>query len=189
MSEEWRPVVGFEGSYEVSNCGRVRSVTRFEVYQRRDQYSGRIISVKRRHAGTVLKPATTADGRRCVVLGRGNTKLIHALVLAAFVGPRPEGADTCHNDGDPSNNHISNLRWDSRSANIADSMRHGTIPLGQKKWNAKLRDQDIPNIRNLFGKVSYSEIARRYGVSDATIRQIKNGRTWTHIREDHDHAR
>lgn len=50
---------------------------------------------------------------------------IHSLVLEAFVGPRPDGMEGCHNDGDPANNHLANLRWDTRAANNQDTLRHG----------------------------------------------------------------
>ena len=59
---------------------------------------------------------------------RKHTKLIHRLVLAAFVGPCPPGLVCCHNDGDPTNNHVDNLRWDTYAANEADKVRHGTRP-------------------------------------------------------------
>lgn len=126
MSEEWRAVVGFEGSYEVSNHGRVRSLDRAIPYQKIDQYSGRLIAVTKHMKGKVLRPGTMKSGHQFIVLGRGNGFCVHALVLTAFKGPCPEGMECCHGDGDPANNHIDNLRWDTRLANVHDMMRHGT---------------------------------------------------------------
>ena len=49
----------------------------------------------------------------------------HRLVALAWIGPQPEGMEVCHDDGDPTNNHVSNLRWDTHQANASDMVRHG----------------------------------------------------------------
>jgi len=126
MIEQWRAVVGFEGSYEVSNIGRVRSLDRAIVYQKVDQYSGRTITVTKHMKGKMLRPGTTKSGHQFVMLGRGNGFLVHVLVLTAFVGPCPEGLECCHGDGKPAHNAVGNLRWDTRLANVHDMIRHGT---------------------------------------------------------------
>ena len=115
QAEEWRPVAGYEGYYEVSNLGRIRSLAR----------NGR---------PTMVKKLTIKNkfGHRVVTLCVGGEKTIKnvgPLVLTAFVGPRPEGLVTCHNDGDPANNRVSNLRWDTQSNNLFDAVAHGTHPL------------------------------------------------------------
>lgn len=124
--EEWRPVVGHSG-YEVSNLGNVRSVDRIVVrYQR-----GRRVEQPRR--GQSITPvANVKSGHLFVRLGRAAHCTVHALVLEAFVGPRPSGLEGCHNNGDPSDNNVSNLRWDSRSSNLRDAVRHGTHPMSSK---------------------------------------------------------
>lgn len=118
--EEWRPVVGYEGSYEVSDQGRVRSLDRIVV---RYQYGKRTEQPVR---GRMLSPGETSFGHEYVNLGRGNKRYVHRLVLEAFVGPPAAGTECCHNDGNPKNNLVSNLRWGTRSANIQDAVRHGT---------------------------------------------------------------
>lgn len=75
MQEVWKPVVGYENSYEVSDLGRVRSIDRICPYQRRDQYSGRILSIARVRKGVLLRPGVSESGHLIVVLGRGNTRL------------------------------------------------------------------------------------------------------------------
>lgn len=105
MTENWRPVRGYEGSYEVSDLGRVRSVR------------------------VVLKPMRVPKGHLQVALYKSADRTfykVHCLVLSAFVGPRPEGMEGCHNNGDPQDNRLSNLRWDTRSGNQRDSVEHGT---------------------------------------------------------------
>lgn len=123
--ERWMPVPNHP-DYEVSDYGRVRSVDRMKVYTRRDQYSGDMLSISRRHRGKILQPGTVKSGHQLVVLTRGNPCFVHALVLTAFVGPAPEGTECCHWDDDPANNHLTNLRWGTRADNMADYERnHG----------------------------------------------------------------
>jgi hypothetical protein len=74
----------------------------------------------------MLRPGPSNYGHLSVVLGRRNTRMVHTLVLEAFVGPRPPGKEACHGNGQPGDNRLSNLRWGTRSENIADAVRHGT---------------------------------------------------------------
>lgn len=181
VDEGWLPIPGYEGAYEVSNLGNVRSLSRVEVYERVDQYSGRVLTVKRSHKGKALRPGRSRCGHVSVSLGRNNSILVHVLVLETFAGKRPEGMECLHRDGRPDNNRLENLRWGTRSENLHDAVRHGAKPVGEDAYQAKLRNSDIPVIRSLFGRISYCEIGRRYGVSDAAIRQIKDGKSWKHI--------
>lgn len=119
MTETWRPIPGWEGFYEVSDLGRVKSCAR--------SVPGRpgVLIVKRER---LLKPMTTRIGHRTVALCRDNrrtTRGVHRLVLLAFVGPAPDGTECCHNDGDPANNVLSNLRWDTHQSNMVDKVIHG----------------------------------------------------------------
>lgn len=116
---EWRAVIGYEGIYEVSSGGGVRSLTR----QSRNQWSEFTLQ------GRVLSPAINSQGRPTVCLranGAAKTWLVHRLVAMAFLGPCPPGYVVCHNNGNPLDNRLENLRWDSRSANAYDSIEHGT---------------------------------------------------------------
>ncbi len=114
-TETWRSIPGWEGLYEVSNLGRVRSVDRTVVTglgPRR--YKGRL---RRVYTGDDLRPRVTFRGAY-------NYKVC-ALVLKAFVGPRPHGMEACHNNGDSTDNRLENLRWDTPSANNYDLVLHG----------------------------------------------------------------
>lgn len=183
MSEEaWRPVVGFEGEYEVSNFGRVRSLTRVHTYQRIDQYSGNVIEVSRTRKGVELRPGRMKSGHLSVALGRGNSRCVHVLVLEAFVGPRPAGMEGLHGDDEPSNNRLYNLRWGTRSENLHDAISNGKAPIGSKKWNAKLTEDQVRKIKEQHAFLSSEAVARMYGVSGASIRQIRDGRAWAHVR-------
>jgi NUMOD4 motif-containing protein len=120
VTERWLPVVGWVSWYEVSDWGQVRSVDRLVYYK-----NGQIRSYK----GKRLKPDIDPTGRRRVPLWRknkGHTRLVHQLVLEAFIGPRPLNMNGCHNNGDHADDRLINLRWDSQSENIYDEVRHGT---------------------------------------------------------------
>ena len=115
VPEEWRPVVGHEGQYEVSSHGRVKSLERMVPSS-----FGR----DRKVPSKILKCSPDDFGRpRAVLTGQVGHK-VHHLVMEAFVGPLPEGMEVCHNDGDPANNRVENLRFDTRSENALDAVGH-----------------------------------------------------------------
>ena len=120
MNEEWRPVVGWEDLYEVSDQGRVRSSDR-TVHCK----NGRT----RRYKGRLLKPQKSGGGYLQVALCRGDKprrSYIHRLVLAAFAGPCPDGMETRHLNGNPADNRLANLQYGTRSENNLDRVKHGT---------------------------------------------------------------
>ena len=110
MTETWRTIPGVDDRYEVSDLGNVRS------------YALRGRTDRRADAPRLLRPIVDGGKYLCVGIDDRLWK-IHALVLTAFVGPRPPGAHACHTDGDKHNNRLSNLRWDSPEANERDK-RH-----------------------------------------------------------------
>lgn len=124
-NERWRPAVGFEGFYEVSDHGRVRSVDRYIPRPPSRRHPGGWL---RFYPGQLIVGGATSTGHWQVVLSgpRGKEqRLIHRLVLEAFVGPCPERQEGTHRDDVPSNNHLSNLRWATRSQNVLDAYRNG----------------------------------------------------------------
>ncbi|UCR74409.1 HNH endonuclease [Mycobacterium phage Ritam007] len=132
MVEAWLPVVGYEGLYEVSDGGRVRSL------DRQIECDGR---GRRYMRGRVLSQSVMPNGYLKVGLPGGNA-LVHRLVLTAFVGACPDGMEGCHNDGDRSNNRLDNLRWDSRTENNHDAVRHRTNWQSKKTTCPKGHDYD-----------------------------------------------
>ena len=139
QNEIWKPVPGTHGYYEASNLGRVRSVDRVEVHKNGRTYhrKGRILSQHLIRNG--YYQTTTR------VNGKPFERMVHRLVLAAFTGEFPEGMQVCHNNGNPQDNRIENLRWGTISDNTNDRVRHGThnqrsktcCPQGHplKPWN------------------------------------------------------
>ena len=122
FTERWRPVVGWENFYEVSNEGRVRSCHRWIPGVNRDG-TARISRFKSR----VLKGTKDRDGYLKVNLRNGlggvKTRMIHCLVAEAFLGTRPKGQVICHFPDSSWNNSASNLRYDTYSENERDKRR------------------------------------------------------------------
>jgi hypothetical protein len=103
--------------------------------------------------------------------------------LEAFIGPRPEGMEARHLDGCKTNNKLENLCWGTREDNEADNVKHGAIHMGSKICQSKLKESDIPVIRELLASgIPKAEIGRRYNVKSFPIYQIACGKTWRHVR-------
>ncbi len=170
MQEVWQPVLGYEGLYEVSDHGRVRSLPR-------KSRSGRGYQV---YPGRVLTTCANGHGYHVVSLSRNNrktTRQVHDLVLTAFIGIRPSPQhDACHNDGNKNNNALLNLRWDTKAANQADRKLHGTSGHGEANSYSKLTENDVIAIRS--DTRSQREIANSYGVSQTCISFIKLRKNW-----------
>lgn len=182
----WLPVVGFEGSYEVSDAGDVRSLDR-QIDQKNWRGNLKTYTYK----GKLLKLQEDKDGYiRASLYCRKKLffKPVHLLVLEAFVGERPGSGDMihgCHGNGDKKDNRLSNLRWDTKEENCLDRDRHGTTARGEAQGSAKLTEEQVREIRKLhvprsrtLGNVA---LAKRFGVSDALISNIIKGKNWKHV--------
>jgi hypothetical protein len=159
--EEWRPVVGWERYYRVSNMGRVYSL---------------------HQTGRLCIGMPMAGGYRCVKVRdkerRGHV-LIHCMVLEAFVGPRPtETHEGCHNDGNPRNCRIDNLRWDTPKGNQADKVAHGTSLRG-KSTARRLTPEIVHEIRTAGKKDAFWQ--QLLGAHRLTIQGARTGKTWRHV--------
>lgn len=171
MSETWLPVPGYEGRYEVSSLGGIRSLG----WMRHD---GRH-PIKPR----VLTPFVdvTSTGylyANLCIDGRAKKIAVHTLVLLAFVGPRPAGTVCCHGDGNRANPRLENLRWDTYKGNSADSIRHGTSARGERAGAAKLNREQVEAI--LCDPRSSLQLAPILGVASSTIRAVRIGQNWSH---------
>jgi hypothetical protein len=131
-----------------------------------------------------LRQRRLRSGYMQVVLAPGaKMRCVHRLVLEAFVGPCPAGMEACHSpDPDRANNRLTNLRWDTRRANIADRDRHGRTARGERSGGAKLTEAKVAAIRAAYvaGGVSKSALGRRYGVCPSAICRIIEGKSWCH---------
>jgi len=172
-SEQWRAVVGYENLYEVSSHGRVRSLphrTRHGCNRR-----GKILAVDVQWT-TYHRVTLYRDGQR-------DRRMVHILMLEAFVGPCPEGMEACHQNDAGGDNRLENLRWDTRRNNWLDRVRLGTAKnIGEGCKTAKLTNLQVREIRfALHGKTPQRVLAQRYAVSPAMINHIATGRAWRFI--------
>lgn len=120
MTERWLPLPGFEGGYEVSDQGCIRSVDRII-----HDSAGRT----RRHKGRPIRLSPSPDGYiryEFHFRGQASTQSVHRLVARAFIGPLPPGMEVLHRNGDRIDNRVENLRYGTHAENIRDSVRHGT---------------------------------------------------------------
>lgn len=164
MKEEWRPVKDFEGLYEVSSFGKVRSVVKSKI-------------LKPFFGGTPGKmyPKVTLCNN-----GHQRDVKVHVLVLETFIGPRPPGYESRHLNGDRSDSSLTNLAWGTHAENNEDAMKHGMIRLGERHQRAKLTAEDVKEIRRLTG-VSLSKLGRKFGVSPQHISKLKKRLVWAFL--------
>ena len=165
VDENWRKVPGFSG-YEVSDHGRIRSL--------------------RRANARLMNPEIDKDGYSRVALvkdGRYEHQVLSRLVAIAFIGLCPEGKPyCCHEDGVPSNNRPSNLRWDSQAGNISDKLQHGTHQVGSKHPRAQVDESQIRNVKRLLATGATAKaIAATVGISVHIVNDASRGRSWRQV--------
>lgn len=168
MDETWKPVVGYENYYEVSDKGNVRSLCNNKGPRR---------------APRSLKVEQTHDGYGRVHLSKGGEKVrrkVHHLVLEAFVGPRPTGLFGCHNDDNGMNNHLSNLRWGTRKSNYDDRDKNGSTAKGARHGCALISEDTARKVKTAAQDKSRlaRDIANEYGVTVNIVRNIRNNKSW-----------
>jgi hypothetical protein len=114
--------------------------------------------------------------------GSNRTRPVYRFVLETFIGPCPEGKEACHNNGKRTDNNITNLRWDTRQANMDDMRRHGTTPKGSRSAMAILTEADVVEMRQLRRTgMQVKEIAKLFSVDATNICRAISGHHWTHV--------
>jgi len=181
MSEVWKPVVGWEAFYEVSNHGNVRSLDRIIL-----QNCGPRKTPCTRMSRGKLMQVNKIDkyGYRCVSLrhmAQNLSTTVHRLVAQAFID-NPDGkSQVNHKNGDKLDNRVENLEW----ATSFENMQHAVANLnrhGERMKSSKIKDADVVDIRFLLGHgVAQADVARAFGVSRKTIHSLQHGRTWSRV--------
>lgn len=188
MREVWKDIPAYEGLYQVSNLGRVKSLKRKAgILSRGVQWMDRTVPEK------VLSPSR-AGGYATVTLCKSNVKVgygVHVLVLTSFVGPCPEGMWCRHLNGDSFDNRLSNLCWGTPKENGEDRVRHGTsgkgIPKikcrGETHPRAKLTEDSVRKMRMLYEEEhTMRDLARMFRVDDSVVSCTVRRLNWKHVK-------
>ena len=174
--EEWRDIPGYEGHYQASSWGRVRSLGRVTVKK-----GGVRMTVRER----ILSGRAHRHGYSSYVLrkdGKSHPYHGHVLVMRAFNGMPEPGLIICHNDSDGSNNRLDNLRYDTVKSNSADMVRAGNSLRGERNPSAILGADKVTAIRNRRAQGErVSSIAKHYGVAVGAVSRAIRGVTWKHV--------
>ena len=108
---------------------------------------------------------------------------MHRLVLDAFIGPCPPGHEASHLNGDPSDNRLANLTWESRPENNRRKHEHGTAPVGEANPAAKFTAEQVRAIREVGRALPQRLLARVCGTTQPVISNILGGKSWSHLDE------
>lgn len=173
--ETWKPIKDYEGLYEISDCGRVKSLDRWD-------------SLNRLKIGKILNCCDNGSGYMIVNLkafGKQNIKTIHRLVAEAFI-PNPNNLPCVnHKDGNKQNNNVDNLEWCTHSENMKHAFRTGLSFQKKGEFNSqhKLTQDDVDYIRTHYKKYDpeygFAALGRKFGVSQTTVKMIVWNRMWT----------
>ena len=173
MKTVWLPVLGFEGHYEVSDQGSVRSLDRVIKCKsgKHRSYKGRLLRLRVNTNGYLITDLYK-DLKKI-------TRTAHSLVAEAFIGPRPNDLEVCHNDGNRLNSCLSNLRYGTRTENFSDCLIHGTRARGSSHGNSKLTESQVIEIKQ---RASFGErrktLASEFQIHEQTIGNILRSETW-----------
>ena len=178
--EIWCDVAGYEGYYQVSSKGRVRSCARTISVKPSSKFpTGGLRTLK----SVILKPQGSPYSH--VTLWKHKTykhKDVHVLVAETFHGERPLCLEACHKNGNKSDNRAVNLYWGSPIQNAFDKRNHGTHIEGEEQGSAKLSKSEVFKIRELGESKSQAELSRIFQVGQSQIHRILNRKAWKHLR-------
>ncbi len=174
MNEEWRTIPGFEGRYEVSNLGRVRSLIDWQARPR---------------TTPILKAQCQCNhGYKHVNLirrrgARPKRHPVHTLVCWAFHGPRPRNHQGAHANGVRTDNRATNLRWATPTGNASDRDEHGKTVWGSRVNTSKLSADQVVAIRALAAMktMTFAEIGEQFGVSHTAAWKVATRRDWARL--------
>lgn len=175
MMETWKEIPRYVGRYAVSSYGQVKRLARNQAYGSNGrQLKERLMRTRSAHG--YIKIGLYND------LGERTLEHVAALMLEAFIGPRPNNGVVRHLNDVRNDNRLDNLTWGSIRDNAEDAIRNGVWPLGHAHGHSKLSVSDLAKIRATpnahQGGISARELAEKYGVSDKTIHLARRGVTY-----------
>jgi len=178
QAEVWKDIEGFEGMYQVSNLGRVKSLARFK-----------------RKKDKIIKGSPNTVGYLVVQLRKDGVRksmLVHRLVMLTFQPCEVQDELVVnHKDLNILNNVETNLEWVTQKINnehywnTADLSQRKETPFGESHHLAKLTEDDVREMRNLYWNdiiTNVSQLGRMFGVKEGAARAIVNMKTWKHIK-------
>lgn len=179
--ETWKAIPGYEGAYEVSDQGRVRSLDRHITAPNR--WGG---VMRRRCRGKILTPVRNLKrgGYQYVTLmcdGNEVKRRVAGLVAAVFLGPRPTNLVVCHKNGNAQDDRADNLRYGTQQSNIDDQLTHGTRLFGEKNAAAVLTAADVAAIKASRGVKTQQALADEYGIQQSQVSRIQRKQRWAHV--------
>ncbi len=172
MTEMWKPIEGFEDSYEVSNTGLVRSIDRQDKSRPFTRIiKGRPASIHENAAGYLY--VTLSKG------GKNKHMFVHVAVATAFVAGKAPGLQVRHGDGVKRNNNDWNLSWGTAKENAADREIHGTTARGSKNGNAALNEKQVKEMRERFAAgENCNQLSKAFGIAYNTAKRIVTNEFW-----------
>lgn len=178
-NEIWKPVVWYEGLYEVSSAGNIRSI-------------GRIDRLGRYKPATLRKKQLCSSGYHFIQFSDRNAIkkqiLVHRVVASAFLESVEGKNEVNHKNGVKTDNRIENLEWVTRSQNNTHAIRTGLrqklIVCGSRNTNSTITEDVARKIKLLYPDFSYTELAAMYGTTKAVVGSIIKGKTWKHVSTD-----
>ena len=178
--EEWRDIPEYKGKYQVSNHGKVRSLAR-DVPRKngcRHRIQSRIKRLSKTRRGYILVTLNANSGLK--------TYRVHVLVMAVFVGPRPNGYEINHKDGNKENNRLDNLEYLTQAANWRHAIdvlkRPAFVPL-ENHCHAKYTIKQILRGYELVkAGMTYTGAAKLVDMNMAVLHDVCRGRSWKELK-------
>jgi hypothetical protein len=174
VTENWKPVIGHESTFEVSDLGRVRALP----WQQR-HWCGKMLP----QAGGIIKQSRHSGGYSVVSLRDNRKHYVHRLVMAAFAGPQPSNQDVNHINGDKTDNRLANLEYCDRMHNVRHAIATGLQDnSGEGNGQSKYTTEQIQTVRRMvqFGSTQ-REAALATGVAESTVQMVATGKRWKHL--------
>ena len=175
MNEIWKDIEGYEGLYQVSNFGRVKSLKRMVNHPK---------GVQRTVNERIIKSNFDKYGYLQVCLSKNGLKSfrVHRLVCSAFHKNYENKPQVNHKDGIKTNNRPENLEWVFQSENEKHAHNTGLKCFkGEKSLNSKLTEKQARDIKYNYKDLSLTDISNIYNIAKSTVSLIRNGKRWAHI--------